>query len=145
MQVKYPLFLSDFNETWNFLDRFPKNTQVSNFIKIRPVGSELFHACGRTDKHDEANSHFSNFAKASKSVKGKGNVHPITGHEGPEGELLYSFLNLGSSLGVGGQRHTQAVFTPGKDPVSIVQEAGWAPVLVWIGAENLAPHRDSIP
>ena len=30
-------------------------------------------------------------------------------------------------------------FTPGKDPVPIVQEAGWAPGLVWTGAENLAP------
>ena len=33
-------------------------------------------------------------------------------------------------------------FTPGKDPVSIVQEAGWAPGPVWTGAENLAPHQD---
>ena len=30
-------------------------------------------------------------------------------------------------------------FTPGKDPVPIVQEAGWAPGPVWTGAENLAP------
>jgi hypothetical protein len=30
------------------------------------------------------------------------------------------------------------LFTPGKDPVPIVQEAGWAPGLVWTGAENLA-------
>jgi len=29
--------------------------------------------------------------------------------------------------------------TPGKDPVPIVQEAGWAPGPVWTGAENLAP------
>ena len=36
-------------------------------------------------------------------------------------------------------------FTPGKDPVPIIQEAGWAPGPVWTGAENLAPHRDSIP
>jgi len=28
-------------------------------------------------------------------------------------------------------------FTPGKDPVPILQEAGWAPGLVWTGAENL--------
>jgi hypothetical protein len=28
--------------------------------------------------------------------------------------------------------------TPGKDPVPIVQEAGWAPGPVWRGAENLA-------
>jgi hypothetical protein len=37
------------------------------------------------------------------------------------------------------------LFTPGKDPVPIIQEAGWAPGPVWTGAENLAPHRDSIP
>jgi len=28
---------------------------------------------------------------------------------------------------------------PGKDPVPIVQEAGWAPGPVWTGEENLAP------
>jgi len=31
------------------------------------------------------------------------------------------------------------LFTPGKGPVPIVQEAGWAPGPVWTGAENLAP------
>ena len=30
-------------------------------------------------------------------------------------------------------------FTPGKDPVPIVQEAGWTPGPVWTGAENLTP------
>ena len=39
---------------------------------------------------------------------------------------------------VGGQRHAPAEFTPWKDPVPIVQEAGWAPGPVWTGAENLA-------
>jgi len=29
--------------------------------------------------------------------------------------------------------------TPGKEPVPIVQEAGWASGPVWTGAENLAP------
>jgi hypothetical protein len=32
----------------------------------------------------------------------------------------------------------RSLFTPGKDPVPIVQEAGWAPGPVWTGAENLA-------
>jgi hypothetical protein len=35
-------------------------------------------------------------------------------------------------------------FKPGKDPVSIVQEAGWAPGPVWLGGKS-RPHRDSIP
>jgi hypothetical protein len=30
-------------------------------------------------------------------------------------------------------------FTPGKDPLPIVQEVGWAPGPVWMRAENLAP------
>jgi len=42
-------------------------------------------------------------------------------------------------MGVGGQRHAPVAFTPRKDPVPIVQEAGWAPGPVWTGEENLAP------
>jgi hypothetical protein len=34
---------------------------ISSFIKIRPVGAELFHEDGQTDWHDEANSCFSQF------------------------------------------------------------------------------------
>jgi hypothetical protein len=33
----------------------------------------------------------------------------------------------------------QPLSTPGKDPVPIVREVGWAPESVWTGAENLAP------
>jgi hypothetical protein len=33
----------------NFLDKFSEKAQISNFIKIRPVGAELFHAGGLTD------------------------------------------------------------------------------------------------
>jgi len=32
------------------------------------------------------------------------------------------------------------LFTPGKNPVPIVQEAGWAPGPDWTGVENLAPN-----
>jgi hypothetical protein len=43
LPVKYRLFLSDYNET-DFLNRFSKNTQILNLIKIRPVGTEFFDA-----------------------------------------------------------------------------------------------------
>jgi len=40
---------------------------MSNFVNIRPVETELFHAGrqtdGRTDRHDEANICFSQFCK----------------------------------------------------------------------------------
>ena len=36
------------------------------------------------------------------------------------------------------------LFTPGKDPVPIVKEAGWVPGPVWTGGKS-RPHRDSIP
>ena len=45
----------------NFLDRFSKNAQLWNFVDVRHVGAEVFHAEGRTDSHDEANSRFSQF------------------------------------------------------------------------------------
>jgi len=36
------------------------------------------------------------------------------------------------------------LFNPGKDPVPIEQEAGWAPGLIWTGGKS-RPHRDLIP
>jgi hypothetical protein len=42
---------------------------------------------------------------------------------------------------VGSQCHAPAALLV----VPIVQEAVWAPGSVWMGAENLAPNRDSIP
>jgi hypothetical protein len=43
------------------------------------------------------------------------------------------------------RREPMPLFTPGKDPVPNVQEAGWIPGPVWTGAENIVLHRDSIP
>ena len=42
-------------------------------------------------------------------------------------------------MGVGGQRHVPAALPIGKDPVPIVQEAGWALGPVWTCTENLVP------
>ena len=64
LQVKYPLFLSDFNETWNFSTVF---LHIKNFAKILPMGAELFHAGGRTDIAKLIVA-FCNFANAPKNT-----------------------------------------------------------------------------
>ena len=50
LHVKYRLFLSDFNEIGMFSTVFSENTQISNFMKIHPLGAGLFHAEGRTGR-----------------------------------------------------------------------------------------------
>jgi hypothetical protein len=54
--------------------------------------------------------------------KGKGKVHPRTGHEGPQRGIevqLYSFVDLGARWGVWSTPRPGR-FTPGKEPESIV-------------------------
>jgi hypothetical protein len=51
------------------------------------------------------------------------------------------FHDLGTRRGSVVSSTPQPHFTPRKDPVPIVQEAGWAPGLVWTGTENLASPR----
>jgi hypothetical protein len=80
-------------------------------------------------------------------VKGKGKVHPRTGHEGPEGEQMYSStLSLTSALdGVGGQRHAPAALSPRKRPCTH-RTGGWVgsrACLDKCGKSRL--HWDSIP
>ena len=71
----------------------------------------------------------------------QGKVLPRTGHEGPEGEQMYSSTLPSTSALDGGGWSTPPLdrFTPGKDPVAIVQETGWVRGPVWTGAGNLAP------
>ena len=44
---KVHVFLDKFYRNFNFLARFSKDTQISNFVNIRTVGAELFDA----DRH----------------------------------------------------------------------------------------------
>ena len=65
LHVQYPLFLSDIK--LEFYQQFfgKKNLEISNFMQIRPVGAELFRADRQTDRHDKANSRFSQFCERS--------------------------------------------------------------------------------
>ena len=58
--------------------------------------------------------------------KGKGKIHPRTGHELPDGEQRYSStLSLTLALGEGGWSPSRPDrFTPGKDPVPWVGPRG---------------------
>ena len=52
-------FSCRFERNLDFLNRFSKNTQISNFMRLRPLAAD-FHADertdGQTDRHGEANS-----------------------------------------------------------------------------------------
>ena len=53
--------------------------------------------------------------------------------------IALPFLDHGTRKGWGVSFTPEPFFTAGKDPVLIVQEAGWAPGPVWTGAAHLAP------
>ena len=59
LRVKYPLFFLDCHETWIFCLRFFEKYSNIKFHENRRVGAEVLHA----DRHDEANSRFSQFWK----------------------------------------------------------------------------------
>ena len=62
-----------------------------------------------------------------------------TAHRGIIGIAL-PFHDHGTRRELGFSVTPRPLFTPVKDPVPILQEAGWAPGRVWTGAENLAPQ-----
>jgi len=92
------------------------------------------YSAGLTSIQDDRTEVF----KAAVSIKDKN--HLRTGHEGPKGEWRYSSaLSLISALHRGGWSTPRpGRFAPGKNPVPIVWEAGWASEPVWTGAEYLA-------
>jgi len=75
LRANYRLFMSDFNNTRIFLGSFSKNPQISNFMKVRRVGAELFRADrrrgGQTDGRTDMRKlmvAFCNFANALKNI-----------------------------------------------------------------------------
>ena len=74
----------------NFIDRFSKNTQISNFMKLLSLGAQLFHGDGRkngqtyrqtdrqTHRHDKSNSSFLQFCESTQklSISFRENIPP---------------------------------------------------------------------
>jgi hypothetical protein len=56
LHVRNPLLLSVLINL-NFFNVFSSNSQIPNFVKILPVGTELFHADGRTDRETDRQTH----------------------------------------------------------------------------------------
>jgi len=69
---------------------------------------------------------------------------PLQAWSGPQGSRKLRFLEFMTTAQDGGKVVSltpRPLFTPGKYPEPIIQEAGLAPAPVWTGAENLAPTR----
>ena len=69
IHVKYPFFLSDFNESWIFSVDFQKNSQVK-FHENLSSGSWVFHVEGRRDRQTDMTRltfPFHNFMNVSKN------------------------------------------------------------------------------
>jgi hypothetical protein len=60
---KVPVILARFWRNLEILDRFSKTAQIPNFMKIHPVGAELFHVVKWTDRQRELIAAFRNFGE----------------------------------------------------------------------------------
>ena len=98
---------------------------------------------------------YSDLHNTSKLIKGKSEVKCTlvqvlmlctdrTAHRGSRGIALL-FLDHGTRKGWGVSFTPRPLFTPRKDPVPTVQEAGLVPGPVWTCAENLAPTEIRSP
>jgi hypothetical protein len=68
-------------------------------------------------------------------------VRPITGHKGPDGGVelqLYAFFNLGAGWRWVINPTPRPLYPGERSSIPIVQEVGWDPGSVWMGAKNLA-------
>jgi len=59
LHVIYSLCVLDFNEKFEFVEGFSKDTQISDSIELLPEGAELYHAERRTDRYDDSKSRLS--------------------------------------------------------------------------------------
>ena len=83
LHVKYPLFLSNFNETCIFSTDFRKKSSNIKFHENPSSGCRVV-PCGRADGHDEANSHFSQVCERAFKKRERKKIVPFK----KNGEIL---------------------------------------------------------
>jgi hypothetical protein len=109
-------FLYNFSETFIILQRI----QQSIFINLYKVKAKV------------------TLVQALRLCTGR------TAHRGCRGIALL-FNDHGTKRGWGVSVTPLPLFTHGKNPVPVAQEAGWAPGPAWTGAENFAPTGIRFP
>ena len=122
-------------------------TQESSLGHLAAVQRKPLHTATPLHVADRAVAKSSQTRPNTKKPRAASGVaNHRTGHEGTEGEHGYSCtLSLTSALDRGGwSTPSPGRLIPGKDPVAIVQEAGWDPGPVCTNKEKSRPHRDSI-
>ena len=62
---------------------------MSNFMKIRPVGAELFRGDGQTARHDEANNRFPQFYEGDYKL-----INVLKRHHSTQKPLALSVTHL---------------------------------------------------
>jgi hypothetical protein len=100
---RVPVILVRIQWNWNFLNIFSRNPQISNFMKICPVGAQALHAGGRADItwHDVTKLlvAFRSFASAPKydiytslGFEGLFLLHPTTGSDGAGSMFFFQLI-----------------------------------------------------
>ena len=60
-----PIAVDKYIKNLEFSTDFQKNVQMSNFLEIRPMGAEFFHADRQKDRHEEGNSCFKQYGEGA--------------------------------------------------------------------------------
>jgi hypothetical protein len=133
IQGEYSHLFSRLSETNVNIIFWDITSSVTGFLSPGVLGFKYGPRDGRS---------FSSVRLGKCHRKGKGKVIPLQARCGPEGIALL-LHDRGTRRGWVVSSTPRPLFTPGKEPVPILQEAGWAPGSVWTGGKS-RPHRDSI-